>query len=83
MAPFVAACAVRSSTLSPLLTSLQRFGSVHSAFSATTSPNTTPLFRKTTSLQNCFLNIPLLSTYPLLKWVLCCLQSSSLLLIHV
>uniref|UniRef100_A0A0A9D8W6 Protein transport protein SEC23 n=1 Tax=Arundo donax TaxID=35708 RepID=A0A0A9D8W6_ARUDO len=79
MAPSDAAFAVRSSTLSPLLISLQRFGSVHSAFSATISPNTTLLFRKTTSLQNYFLNIPPLSMYPLLKQVVCCLQSSSLL----
>ena len=79
----VVACAVRFSTLSQLLILLQRFGSVRSAFSATISHNITTLFQKTTSLLSCFLNIPPLSTNPLLKRVLWLLQSSSLLLIHV
>uniref|UniRef100_A0A0A9E7C7 Uncharacterized protein n=1 Tax=Arundo donax TaxID=35708 RepID=A0A0A9E7C7_ARUDO len=55
-----------------------RSGSVHSAFNAINFLNTTLPSQKITSLQNSFLSIPPLNTYPLSKLVLRCHQFSFL-----
>lgn len=62
-------------------TLIPKFGNAHSAFSATTFPSTTLLFRQATYLPNCILNVLLLSTWPLPKQAPYHHQSSFLLLI--